>query len=118
MIAPVLWECIVHRAFALAFALVPVGAAAAELPACEPARAGVVTCMAGRMCACIFEQPGRMTGAPGGWRWDCGILRPACGGGPDTPATTAEGLLFAWPGSIDVVVSPPRRSRSRDHYGP
>ncbi|MCS7269187.1 MAG: hypothetical protein NZ704_14135 [Geminicoccaceae bacterium] len=100
-----------RRACALVFALVPCAAAAAEIPACGPATAGAVTCMAGRMCACAYERPGRMTGTPGGWRWDCGILRPACGGGPEVPATTSAGPTPWWPGSLEVELTPRRRPR-------
>jgi hypothetical protein len=47
--------------------------ARAQAPACTPESAGTVACIAGRLCAC--------TGAAAGpARWDCGILRPACGG--------------------------------------
>lgn len=74
----------------LVAALLPVTSLHAEAPACNAATAGAVTCMAGRMCACDLQRSGRMTGAREGWRWDCGILRPACGGGPDTPAMTGD----------------------------
>lgn len=66
------------------------GLRAAEPPACRAETAGVVACLAGRMCACGPGRGGRMTGAREGYRWDCGILRPACGGGPDTPAMTGD----------------------------
>lgn len=67
-----------------------VTATAQQPPACRAETVGTVACMAGRMCACELERAGRMTGAAGGFRWDCGILRPACGGGPDTPAMTGD----------------------------
>lgn len=80
--------------FALPFLVALVSSAASadaqQPPACRPESAGIVACMAGRMCVCAFERAGRMTGAAAGWRWDCGILRPACGGGPDTPAATGD----------------------------
>lgn len=93
---------------AAAFGL-PEGPAGAQTPpACRPETAGILACMAGRMCVCGFERSGRMTGAPGGWRWDCGILRPACGGGPDTPATTGDGsAALGGPWSLDVTLPPP-----------
>lgn len=85
------------------------GAAAAQAPpACRPETAGIVTCMAGRMCVCGFERSGRMTGLQAGWRWDCGVLRPACGGGPETPATTGDGSgQWGGPWSLDVTLPPP-----------
>jgi hypothetical protein len=35
--------------------------------------------MAGKLCACGYQRGGAVSGRPDGWRWDCGILRPACG---------------------------------------
>lgn len=92
------------------------GAAAQQPPACRAETAGIVTCMAGRLCECRFERPGRMTGVPsGGWRWDCGILRPACGGGPDTPATTSDHPQTLPPQfGLDLTLPPaPPRPRPR-----
>lgn len=54
-------------------------AAAQEIPACTQDRAGAVACMAGKLCACGYQRGGAVSGRPDGWRWDCGILRPACG---------------------------------------
>lgn len=59
-------------------------AAAAEETACDAARAGIVACLAGKLCACGLERGGAMNGLPEGYRWDCGALRPACA---DVPAT-------------------------------
>lgn len=61
---------------AISGALVP---AAAQAPACAPETAGSVACLAGRLCACGFARGSPATGLPDGFRWDCGILRPACG---------------------------------------
>ncbi|MCL6608641.1 MAG: hypothetical protein K6T74_11170, partial [Geminicoccaceae bacterium] len=74
----------IRLALALPLLAAAVPATAQQPPACRPETAGIVTCMAGRLCACRFERAGRMTGTPAGWRWDCGILRPDCGGWPDT----------------------------------
>ena len=35
--------------------------------------------VAGKLCACGYQRGGIMSGRPEGWRWDCGVLRPACG---------------------------------------
>jgi hypothetical protein len=110
------------RPIRLAFALaVPVLAAAVpataqQPPACRPETAGIVTCMVGRMCVCGLERPGRMTGTPGGWRWDCGILRPSCGGGPDTPATTGDQPPTLAPAlGLDLTLPAPRPRPPRPH---
>ena len=57
-------------------------------PACSAEMVGSVACFERVLCACGFQRGGAMTGLPTGYRWDCGIMRPPCGGGPDTPATT------------------------------
>lgn len=51
---------------------------AAAQPACTPGREGQLACMAGRLCACRFENGGSLTGRPSAHRWDCGTLRPDC----------------------------------------
>lgn len=62
-----------------AFLLMSLPATAQEPPACTPARAGAVACMAGKLCECRFDRGGSITGQWEGMRWDCGILRPPCG---------------------------------------
>ena len=52
---------------------------AEEIPSCTPARAGAVACMSGKLCECRFERGGSITGTRDGHRWNCGVLRPACG---------------------------------------
>jgi hypothetical protein len=54
-------------------------AAAQEMPACNQDRVGAVACMAGKLCACGYVRGGIVSGRPDGYRWDCGVLRPACG---------------------------------------
>ncbi len=84
-------------------------AVAEQPPACRAETVGTVACLAGRMCACRIERAGRMTGTAGGFRWDCGILRPACGGGPDTPAMTGDYPEVLAPAvGLDLVLPPPR----------
>ncbi|MEQ8967956.1 MAG: hypothetical protein RID91_19220 [Azospirillaceae bacterium] len=56
--------------------------------ACREDRAGVVQCIAGKLCECRFERGGSLSASPSsGWRWDCGILRPSCGPDDEVPAT-------------------------------
>lgn len=74
------------RAFILLLLALP--ASAAEDPACGPPRAGVLACLAGRLCECRFERGGSLTGQPAGYRWHCGILRPSCGEAPAPPYPT------------------------------
>ncbi|WP_372620556.1 hypothetical protein [Falsiroseomonas sp.] len=57
----------------------PAPAAAQDPPSCTAERAGVASCMAGKLCRCDFARGGTLSGRPDGWRWDCGVLRPACG---------------------------------------
>ena len=65
----------------------------AEEPRCTDHAAGLVACIAGRLCTCGFAAGSPATGLPDGFRWDCGILRPSCG--PPVPAT-----LDPWQGEL------------------
>jgi hypothetical protein len=80
-----------HGAFALA--LLIGSPAQAEEPLCTAAGAGLVSCIAGRLCSCGFARGSPANGLPDGFRWDCGILRPSCGS--PTPAT-----LDPWQGEL------------------
>ena len=66
---------------------------AQEEPACAPDTAGRVACIAGKLCACGFAPGGQATALPDGFRWDCGVLRPTCGG--EAPAT-----VDTWQGGL------------------
>lgn len=70
-------------------------AAAQEIPSCTPARAGATACLSGKLCECRFERGGSITGTRDGYRWDCGVLRPACGEAlpPPGAAPMSPGLL-------------------------
>jgi hypothetical protein len=61
------------------------GSGRAQAPICDTASAETVTCFAGRLCTCRFGRGSEATGLTDGFRWDCGILRPRCGG--PLPAT-------------------------------
>mgnify|MGYP005843690749 CR=1 FL=1 len=76
-------------------------AAGAQAPPCEATSVGQVACLASKLCACIFERGGTMTGRARGYRWDCGILRPGCGGDATTPATTG-GYAGDLPAAVDL----------------
>lgn len=61
------------------------GSARAQAPVCDTVSAETVACFAGRLCTCRFGRGSAATGLTEGFRWDCGILRPSCGG--PVPAT-------------------------------
>lgn len=45
---------------------------------CTEQTAGMLKCMGGRNCECKLFHKSLMKNDPGGYRWDCGILRPNC----------------------------------------
>lgn len=102
-------------AFAAAFAAVVavsgiVGASPAEAqapPACNATTLGTTACLASTMCACTYQRGGVATGAPAGYRWDCGILRPGCGSSFGQPAT-----LNPYPGPYPHTVGIDRSHRA------
>ena len=72
-------------------------ARAQEPPACNAGREGLEVCIAGKLCRCHYEAGGSLTARPGGVRWDCGILRPDCGGvapAGSPPAPLPPGLML------------------------
>jgi hypothetical protein len=81
----------------------PAAAQEPEPPACTDARAGAVACMAGKLCSCGYQRGGVMSGRPEGWRWDCGVLRPACG-----EALPPAGMQSYSPGLPPLYLDLPR----------
>ena len=63
---------------------------AEDAPVCGQSTLGQVTCLSAKLCECIHDRDGSITGTPAGYRWDCGILRPKCGEAVDKPATLNE----------------------------
>lgn len=51
-------------AFLVATLAVLAGRARADEVACDAPRAGIVACLAGKLCACRLERGGAMTGLP------------------------------------------------------
>jgi len=51
---------------------------------CNQQAMGQVSCMANRMCECIYDSGGSVTGIPEGFRWNCGINRGRCEVEPGT----------------------------------
>ena len=86
----------------LVLAALPTAGPSAQEPVCAAQSAGLVACIAGRLCACGFARGSAATGLSDGFRWDCGILRPRCG--PPAPAT-----LDPWQGDLPdaLAISPP-----------
>jgi hypothetical protein len=76
-------------------------AVAEEIPACNAARAGAVACLSGRLCECRFERGGSITGVATGHRWNCSILRPACGAALAPPAA-----MTPMPYPPEILVQP------------
>ncbi len=87
--------------------------AKAQEPACTTERAGIVACIAGKLCSCGYDRGGSVTGMPAGYRWDCGIKRPSCGGA-EVPATLDEYPYPLPPGL--TIEEPQRRQRHRDRW--
>ena len=74
---------------ATALAIVSAGwfgaaAIAQDAPMCNQQVMGQVSCMANRMCECIYDRGGSITGVPEGFRWNCGINRGRCEVEPGT----------------------------------
>lgn len=63
---------------------------AAEPPACNRPAMGQVGCIDGRLCKCLYDHGGTVTGVPPGFRWDCSILRPRCGDAAAPPTSVQE----------------------------
>jgi hypothetical protein len=79
-------------------------ATAQDPPGCTVERAGVAACMAGKLCRCDFARGGSLTGRADGWRWDCGVLRPACG---EALPPAGSGLSPLPPPEVLLHLQPP-----------
>jgi len=53
-------------------------ASAAEIYACDAKTQSMVQCISGKECECKLFQTSLMKNDAGGYRWDCGILKPNC----------------------------------------
>jgi hypothetical protein len=75
----------------LAFAaMIGTPAGAQDAPRCTGESLGQASCFSNRLCECIYDRGGAITGTPPGYRWDCGNLRPNCGEAANPPATLNE----------------------------
>ena len=87
MIATAKYSLSVFRAVVLALLCAGwIGSAghAQDGPMCNQAAMGQVSCMANRMCECIYDTGGSVTSVPEGFRWNCGINRGRCEVEPGT----------------------------------
>ena len=74
-------------------------------PSCADAITGLVAYVAGKLCACRFDRGGAASGLPAGYRWDCGVLRPACGDAAGQPATL-DRYPYPLPPALGIDRSP------------
>ncbi len=73
-------------------------------PSCTRPALGETRCFTARLCACVYDRGGAMTGTPPGYRWDCGIHRPSCGEAANVPVTIQEfrGQPPAYPLAVGI----------------
>jgi hypothetical protein len=95
--------------------LATVARAAETPPSCSAAASGQVACLVHKLCVCSYDGGGAMTGEQPGYRWDCGILQPACEGGAGTPATTG-GYDGPLPDTVWVEPTLPRKMDDPPRY--
>ena len=74
-------------------------------PDCSPGHEGMTACFADKLCVCRWQPAGSLTGRPAAHRWDCGVLRPACGVVPAGPPPQSL------PEGIGLMLSPPAAQR-------
>ena len=90
-------------------------ARADDMPVCSGQNLGAASCFSGKLCECIHDRGGSVTGTPEGFRWDCGILRPKCGEAADAPANPDE---FSGPYPLAVGIDRwDNGGRGREHPG-
>ncbi len=108
---------IIALIFTLCFALTAFAAPpgkAQEAPECNEDTFGQVACFSIKLCECIYDRGGTMTGLPARYRWDCGILRPTCFY-TSTSIQEYRGTppYYPYAAEIDVHHPPRRRVPSR-----
>jgi hypothetical protein len=83
---------------------------AQEAPKCNEDTFGQVACFSIKLCECIYDRGGTMTGLPARYRWDCGILRPMCF---DTSTSIQEYYRpqTAYPYTVGIDLHRPTRKR-------
>ncbi len=73
-------------------------------PMCNQQSFGQTACFSPRLCECIYDRGGAMTGAPAGYRWQCDIRKPKCGEEGSVPATIIEyrGNPPSYPAAVGI----------------
>ena len=84
-------------------------ATAGDAPRCDGESLGQASCFSTKLCECIYDRGGAITGTPPGYRWDCGNLRPNCGDAANPPATMNE---FTGPYPLAIGIGLDRRNRN------
>lgn len=97
----------VAAALSVAAALLAPPLSAQTAQSCGREYLGIVACFAGKLCECVYDRGGLVTGTPPGFRWDCGVLRPGCGDTVSVPAT-----INPYPGPYPLSVGIDRSDRS------
>lgn len=84
----------------LLFAATPVSAAneATAPPRCSAETLGAVACMSTKLCECVYERGGAISGRPTGYRWECGALRPDC----NQPSADLAGPNWQMPAAVGI----------------
>ncbi|RMF17728.1 MAG: hypothetical protein D6757_00810 [Alphaproteobacteria bacterium] len=79
----------------------------------------MTACFANKLCKCGYAPPDKGRGLPARWRWDCGILRPACRLPPaDTRGAYPDGAEIPLPVIIDVETDRPSRPKKTSPQPP
>ncbi len=82
---------------------------AQEVPKCNQDTFGQVACFSIKLCECIYDRGGAMTGLPARYRWDCGILRPRCEEAP-TSIIEYRGTPLFYPYAVGIDIYHPKRT--------
>jgi hypothetical protein len=88
------------RSLVFAGLLLPAAAFAqtAQPPRCTAESVGAVACMSTKLCECVYERGGAITGRPTGYRWECGALRPDC----NQPGADLAGPQWQMPAAVGI----------------
>ena len=101
-----LWRLFLALVVLAAAAATPFTAPRAQeaAPMCNQQSFGQTACFSPRLCECIYDRGGAMTGAPAGYRWQCDIRMPKCGEEGSVPASIIEyrGNPPSYPAAVGI----------------
>lgn len=100
-IRPLPVETMRSLVFTFVFAIAATPASAAESnqpPRCTAETLGAVSCMSTKLCECVYERGGAISGKPSGYRWECGALRPDC----NQPGADLAGPQWQMPAAVGI----------------